>query len=235
MILGGRDMGVDSSPVWISLKTTFTATFITFFLGIAAAYWMNNYNGKFKNLVDVILTLPLVLPPTVVGFFLLLIFGKNGPVGKILLRFGINLIFSWPANVMAASVVAFPLMYKTTKGAFEQMDINIVNAARTLGVSEWRAFRRVILPLAWPGIAAGTVLSFARALGEFGATIMIAGNIPGKTETIPVAIYFAAENGEMNKALIWVIIIVAISMIVMLLINYWSDHQWKHLNNERSM
>ncbi|MBC2579730.1 molybdate ABC transporter permease subunit [Clostridium sp. DJ247] len=226
-------MGFDSSPAWISLKTTFTATFITFFIGIAAAYWMNNYHGRVKGLIDAIFTLPLVLPPTVVGFFLLLILGKNGPIGKILLKFGTSIIFSWSSTVIAASVVAFPLMYKTTRGAFEQIDNNIVNAARTLGVSEWRIFWRIVLPLAWPGIAAATVLSFARALGEFGATLMVAGNIPHKTQTIPVAIYFAAESGEMDKALIWVILIVGISMVVMLLMNYWSDHQRKFLKNLR--
>lgn len=222
-------MGFDISPAWISLKTTFVATFITFFIGIASAYWMVNYHGKLKSFVDIIFTLPLVLPPTVVGFFLLLIFGRNGPVGKVLLKFGTTIIFSWPATVIAASVVAFPLMYKTTRGAFEQIDSNIVSAARTLGVSEWRVFWDVVLPLAWPGIAAATVLSFARSLGEFGATLMVAGNIPHKTQTIPVAIYFSAESGEMDKALIWVMLIVGISIITMLLMNYWSEHQRKFI------
>lgn len=222
-------MNFDVSPLWISLKTTFVATGITFFIGIAAAYWMVNYNGKLRNTVDTIFTLPLVLPPTVVGFFLLILFGKNGPIGKILLKFGTTLIFSWPATVVAAAVVAFPLMYRTTKGAFEQIDNNIVNAARTLGVSEWKVFWKVVLPLAWPGIGAATVLSFARALGEFGATLMVAGNIPNKTQTIPVAIYFAAENGEMDKAYMWVILIVIISTVVIFLMNYWNDHQQKNM------
>ncbi|AZV57168.1 molybdate ABC transporter permease subunit [Clostridium sp. AWRP] len=226
-------MNFDASPVWISLKTTFTATFITFFIGIAVAYLMANYNGKLRNVLDTILTLPLVLPPTVAGFFLLLIFGINSPIGKLLSRIGINIIFSWPATVIAAAVVAFPLMYKTTKAAFEQIDRNIVSAARTLGVSEWKVFWKVVLPLAWPGIGAATVLSFARALGEFGATLMIAGNIPNKTETIPIAIYFAAENGEMDKALMWVLLIVAISTIVILLMNYWNDYQQKNIYGVR--
>ncbi|OAA92093.1 molybdate ABC transporter permease subunit [Clostridium ljungdahlii] len=226
-------MSFDVSPVWISLKTTFTATFITFFIGIAVAYLMVNYNGKLRNILDTILTLPLVLPPTVAGFFLLLIFGINSPIGKSLSKIGINIIFSWPATVIAAAVVAFPLMYKTTKAAFEQIDRNIVSAARTLGVSEWKVFWKVVLPLAWPGIGAATVLSFARALGEFGATLMIAGNIPNKTETIPIAIYFAAENGEMNKALMWVLLIVAISTIVILLMNYWNDYQQKNIYGVR--
>ncbi|MFL0198257.1 molybdate ABC transporter permease subunit [Clostridium sp. WILCCON 0269] len=218
-------MNFDISPLWISVKTTFIATIITFFIGIAAAYWMTNYNGKFKSAVDTIFTLPLVLPPTVVGFFLLLMFGKSGPIGKLLLKFGTTLIFSWPAAVIAATIIAFPLMYRTTKGAFEQVDNNIVNAAITLGVSPWKVFWKVMLPLAWPGIAAATILSFARALGEFGATLMVAGNIPGRTQTVPLAIYFAAESGEMNKALMWVILIVIISTVVIFLMNYWNEHQ----------
>lgn len=226
-------MSIDTSPIWISLKTTFCATFITFFIGITVAYLMVNYNGKLRNILDTILTLPLVLPPTVAGFFLLLIFGINSPIGKFLLKFGVSVIFSWPATVIAATVVAFPLMYKTTKAAFEQIDRNIISAARTLGVSEWKVFWKVVLPLAWPGIGAATVLSFARALGEFGATLMIAGNIPNKTETIPIAIYFAAENGEMNKAFTLVLLIVAISTVVILLMNYWNDYQQRNIYGAR--
>ncbi|MDP4144231.1 MAG: molybdate ABC transporter permease subunit [Bacillota bacterium] len=224
-------MVFDASPIWISLKTAFAATLITFFIGIAAAHFMANYRGRFKGVIETIFTLPLVLPPTVVGFFLLLLFGRNGPIGKLLLKFNTTIIFSWYAAVIAACVVSFPLMYKTSRGAFEQIDGNIVNAARTLGVSEWKVFWRVTLPLAWPGIAAATVLSFARALGEFGATLMVAGNIPNKTQTMPIAIYFAAEGGDMNTALIWVILIVVISMIVMFLSNHWSESKQKHTKN----
>lgn len=226
-------MVLDLSPMWISLKTALTATVITFFIGIAAAQWIANYKGKFKGILDTVFTLPLVLPPTVVGFFLLLIFGINGPLGKILLKLGTTIIFSWSATVISAVVVSFPLMYKTSRAALEQIDRNIVNAARTLGVSEWRVFWKITLPLAWPGIAAATILSFARALGEFGATLMVAGNIPGKTQTIPVAIYFAAEGGEMNTALIWVILIVIISTTVILLMNYWTDNQRKFISGAR--
>lgn len=222
-------MGSDMSPMWISLKTAFTATAVTFFLGLAAARWMAYYKGKLKGLIDGIFNLPLVLPPTVVGFFLLLLFGRNGPLGKLLFKFGMTVIFSWPAAVIAAVVVAFPLMYKTARGALEQIDCNIVNAARTLGVSEWRIFWRVVLPLAWPGIAAGTILAFARSLGEFGATLMIAGNIPGKTQTIPVAIFFAAEGGDMEKALMWVLLIAGISLAVIFLMNYWTEYQRKYM------
>ncbi len=215
-------MNFNLSPLWISTKTAITSTIIIFFLGIAAAWFMKNMKGKFKVFFDSVVTLPMVLPPTVIGFFLLLIFGKNGPIGKLLFSIGVKLIFSWPATVIAATVVAFPLMYKTTVGAFEQIDENILNAARTLGVSEWRIFWTVAVPLAWPGIAAGTVLAFARALGEFGATLMIAGSIPGKTQTIPIAIFFAVEGGEMTTAFYWVLIIFFLSLVVIILTNYWT-------------
>lgn len=222
-------MVLDLSPLLISLITALTATAITFFIGIAAAQWIADYKGKLKGILDTIFALPLVLPPTVVGFFLLLIFGANGPIGRILIKFGTTIIFSWSATVISAVVVSFPLMYKTSRAAFEQIDRNIVNAARTLGVHEWRVFWKITLPLAWPGIAAATILSFARSLGEFGATLMVAGNIPGRTQTIPVAIYFAAEGGDMQTALIWVILIVIISTIVISLMNYWTDHQGKFI------
>ncbi len=218
---------MDFTPLLISLKTAVTATFVTFFVGIAAAWFVAGYRGRLKGLIDGIFTLPMVLPPTVVGFFLLVIFGKHGPMGKLLDAFGTQIIFSWSATVIAATVVAFPLMYKTTRGAFEQIDENIINAARTLGVPEWKIFWRVTIPLAWPGVAAGTVLSFARALGEFGATLMVAGNIPGRTQTIPIAIFFDAEGGEMDKAMTWVIIIFVISLVVMTLMNYWTEYQKK--------
>lgn len=223
-------METDLSPLWISLKTAFAATVITFFIGIAAARWMAGYRGNLRGLIDGLFNLPLVLPPTVVGFFLLLLFGRYGPVGRLLFKLGTTLIFTWPATVIAASVVAFPLMYKTSRGAFEQIDNTLVNAARTLGVSEWRIFWKILLPLAWPGIAAATVLTFARSLGEFGATLMIAGNIPGKTQTLPVAVFFAAEGGDMDKALLWVLLIVGISLTVILLMNYWTEYQRRFLS-----
>jgi molybdate transport system permease protein len=213
----------DLSPLWISSKTAVASTFITFFLGVAAAWFMKWKKCRFKVFFDALFTLPMILPPTVLGFFLLLIFGKHGPIGKVLFSLGIKLIFSWPATVIAATVVAFPLMYRTTTGAFEQIDENIINAARTLGVSEWRIFWTITFPLAWPGIAAGTVLAFARALGEFGATLMLAGNIPGKTQTIPIAIFFAVEGGDMSEAFYWVLIIFLLSLVVIVLSNYWTS------------
>ena len=215
----------DLSPLWISLKTACVATIFAFFLGITVAGWMFGYQGKGKGIIDAILTLPLVLPPTVVGFLLLLLLGRNSPVGQILGSLGISIIFSWSATAIAASVVAFPLMYKTVLGAFKQVDRDLINCARTLGASETRIFWQVLLPLAWPGVMAGTVLAFARALGEFGATLMLAGSIPGRTQTIPISIFFAAEAGKMEEALIWVLIMVAIALIAITTINYWSDSQ----------
>lgn len=213
------------TPAWISIKITAVSTVIIFFLGLAAAWFMANYKGKWKGLADGILTLPLVLPPTVAGFCILVLIGVHGPVGIFLDLFDIRIIFSWYAAVIAAVVVAFPLMYKTSRGAFEQIDPNIINAARTLGASEWKVFWRVCVPLAWPGIAAATALSFARSLGEFGATLMVAGNIPGKTQTIPIAIYFATQGGNMKAAAVWVAIIFAISLTVMVLMNGWNERQ----------
>ncbi len=220
-------MDFDLSPAWISIKVTLTATVVIFFLGLIIAWLMTNYNGKWKGLIDSILTLPLVLPPTVAGFAILLLIGKNGPVGNFLEIFGVNIIFSWYAAVIAAIVVAFPLMYKTTMGAFDQIDSNLLSAARTLGASEFKVFWRVAVPVARPGIAAATALTFARCLGEFGATLMVAGSIPGKTETIPIAIYFATQGGEMQVALIWVLIIFAISLTVLVINNYWESHKKK--------
>lgn len=218
---------MDYSPLWISLKTAITATLITFFLGIVSAWWLSGYKGKIHGLIDSILTLPMVLPPTVVGFFLLVIFGKNSIVGRFLDAIGTQVIFTWSATVIAASVVSFPLMYKTARGAFEQIDKNLIYAAKTLGASQWKIFWKIAVPLAWPGIAAGTVLSFARSLGEFGATLMVAGSILGKTQTIPVAIFFAAEAGNMDKALLWVIIICGISFGIINLMNLWNVIQTK--------
>lgn len=218
-------MEFDLSPLWISLKTAATATLITFFLGIAAAYWMVGYRGKGKGLIEGLLISPLVLPPTVVGFLLLLLFGKNGPIGQLLLQVGVTVIFSWPATVIAATVVSFPLMYKTAQGAFAQIDTNLLQAARTLGASEGKVFWRVTIPLAWSGIVAGTILAFARALGEFGATLMLAGNIPGQTQTISVAIYSAVEAGDMQQASVWVLVILAISLTFLTAVNFWLNSQ----------
>jgi molybdate transport system permease protein len=216
---------MDWSPLWISLETSVTATLVTLVIGLAAAVWRQRRAGPAMALVDGVCLLPLVLPPTVVGFFLLLLFGRNGPLGKLLLRLGATVVFSWPATVIAASVVAFPLMYLTARAALEQVDSRFLEAARTLGASEWRVFSAVALPLAWPGVLAGTILSFARALGEFGATLMLAGNIPGKTATIPIAIYFAVEADDVQRAVAWCVADVAISLALLGALYYWTHAQ----------
>jgi len=212
----------DWSPLWISLETSITATAITLILGVGVAAWRAHRRGPAAAVIDGICLLPLVLPPTIVGFFLLLLFGRNGPLGKLLLQIGASVVFSWPATVIAAAVVAFPLMYLTARAALEQVDSRFLEAARTLGASESRAFRQIALPLAWPGLLAGTILSFARALGEFGATLMLAGNIPGKTATIPIAIYFAVEADDMHSALGWCAADMVISLALLGGLYYWT-------------
>lgn len=219
-------MDAGLTPLWISIRTSLLATIITFFLGIGTAYLVANYKGKGRGIIDSILTLPLVLPPTVLGFFLLFFFGKNGPAGKFLMNyFEINIIFSWTATVIAAVVVAFPMMYRSARSAFEQIDDNLISAAKTLGMSNWRIFYKISIPLAWPGIIGGVVLAFARALGEFGATLMIAGNIPGRTQTMPLAIFFQVQAMNYKGAMLWVATIVAISVVMILILNFWSDKQ----------
>ena len=210
---------MDWSPLLISMKTAIVATIITFFLGTYAAQKVKKANGKLVWILDGLFTLPLVLPPTVAGFFLLILFGKNGPIGQLLLAIGIRIVFTWSATVIAAVVIAFPLMYRSAKAAFEQTDQNLIFAGRTLGMSELKIFWKISMPLALPGIMAGGILAFARALGEFGATLMIAGNIPKVTQTIPVAIYMAVQGNNMEKAAIWVIIIVIISFTVIFIMN----------------
>lgn len=215
---------MDLSPLYISMKTAGLATIITFVLGVYAARYIRGVK-RFQGIIDGIITLPLVLPPTVVGFFLLLLLGRNSFIGQFLNLFGINIIFSWPATVITATVVSFPLMYRTTRGAFEQIDKDLIAAARTLGMSEERIFWKIIIPLARPGIMAGAILSFARALGEFGATIMLAGNIPGKTQTMSTAIYSSVQANDQESAFIWAFIIIIFSLAVMVLMNYWLKKQ----------
>ena len=215
---------MDLSPLIISIKTASLATVITFVLGIYAARYIKRVK-KYQGIIDGIITLPLVLPPTVVGFFLLLLLGKNSFIGQFLNIFDINIIFSWPATVITATVVSFPLMYRTTRAAFEQVDRDLIAVARTLGASEERIFWKIILPLTKPSIIAGTILSFARALGEFGATIMLAGNIPGKTQTMATAIYSAVQANDQESAFIWAFIIIIFSLIVMVVMNYWLKKQ----------
>ena len=212
---------MDLSPLYISLKVAFLATSFTFILGLGAAHYIQKIK-RGKSIIDSIFTLPLVLPPTVAGFFLLLIFGKNSFVGEFLNTIGISVVFSWIGAVVAATVASFPLMYRISRGAFEQIDPNILNAAATLGLSGAKIFWTIKLPIAWPGVLAGTILAFARALGEFGATIMLAGNIPGRTQTMAIAVYSAVQGGNRELAYQWVAILCLMSFIMILIMNNWT-------------
>lgn len=222
---------MDLSPIVISLKTASAASALTFLLGLFVARWVAGLKSdKVKMLVDGVLTLPLVLPPTVMGFFLLMIFGVNRPVGRAILEFlGVTIVFTWQATVLAAMAISFPLMYRSARGAFEQVDRNLILAGRTLGMSEGRIFRKIILPLAMPGVAAGGILAFARGLGEFGATAMIAGNIAGRTRTLPMAIYSEVAAGNMDAAMAYVLVILGISFVVVVLMNHFSQKERNYL------
>lgn len=206
------------APLLITLKTAVVATVATFFLGIGLALAVARMR-RFQGLADAVITLPLVLPPTVVGFFLLLAFGRRSFIGRFLLQFDITIVFTWKAAVMAAVIVSLPLMYRTARGAFEQIDPNILGAARTLGVSEWRIFWHVLVPNARAGILAGLVLAFTRALGEFGATIMFAGNIPGVTQTMSTAVYAAVQANDYDLAFEWAVVIIIFSLVFVSLMN----------------
>lgn len=211
----------------VSLKTASASIAVTFFLGVfAARYVVGLRGGKWKTFIDSVFTLPLVLPPTVLGFFLLFVFGANRPVGKFFIEcFGYKIAFSWVATVLAAVVASFPLMYRSARGALEQVDPSLVHAARTLGMSERRIFWRVSLPCAFPGVAGGTVLAFARGLGEFGATAMIAGNIEGRTRTLPLAVYSAVAAGDMESAAAVVAVIVGLAFAAVAAMNYFAARE----------
>lgn len=212
---------MDWSPILVSVKTAGTSMVITCFLGVLAAWLVFCLKSRvWKVLLDGILTVPLVLPPTVMGFFLLYVLGVKRPVGRFFLEyFGVKIVFSWPATVIAAVVISFPLMYRSARGAFEQVDENLTAAARTLGMSEWEIFRKVLFANAYPGIISGGVLAFARGLGEFGATAMIAGNLAGKTRTLPMAVYTEAAAGNMDQAYPYVAVMVAIAFVVVAVMN----------------
>ncbi|MFQ3546330.1 molybdate ABC transporter permease subunit [Halobacillus rhizosphaerae] len=211
------------SPLLLSLKIAAIATVLVFVTGVLLARLIARRNFRGRTIVESVFLLPLVLPPTVVGFGLLYLFGKNGPLGHILLQwFHVQVVFSWIGAVIAAMTVAFPLMYQSASAAFQNYDPNIENAALTMGASKWKVFFTISFPLAWPGLLAGLVLTFARALGEFGATLMLAGYIPGVTDTLPLAIYFEVEAGHMEKAQMWVVIIVALGFSSILWLNWWT-------------
>ncbi len=215
---------MDFTRILISLKTASLSILITFFLGLFAAKKVLNLKSEQGKMIwDGIFTLPLVLPPTVAGFFLLYIFGVKRPFGNFLLEtFGVKIAFSFLATVLAAVVISFPLMYRSARGAFEQVDQNLIYAGRTLGMSERAIFIKILMPNAMPGIVSGGILAFARGLGEFGATAMIAGNIAGRTRTLPLAVYSAVAAGDLDTAYRYVLILVAVSVIVVSFMNYYN-------------
>ena len=221
---------LDWSPLFISLKTGVVATFISFFLGIYAARKVVKTTPGKKAVIDGILTLPMVLPPTVAGFFLLLIFSKRRPFGIFLYEtFDIKVVQSWLGCIIAATVIAFPLMYRNARAAFEQLDVNLIYAGRTLGMSDIQIFWKVVIPSAGPGIASGTILTFARALGEYGATSMLAGNIPGKTGTISQKIAMVIQDGDYATAGVWVAIVMLIAFLVIFSMNFISGTKMKNI------
>ena len=222
--------GLDWSPLWISLKTGIVATFFSFFLGIFAARRIMKLRPSLKAILDGILTLPMVLPPTVAGFFLLLLFSKRRPFGMFLFdTFGIKVVQSWLGCIIAATVIAFPLMYRNARAAFELIDANLVYAGRTLGMSEFSIFWKIVVPTAGPGIASGNILTFARALGEYGATSMLAGNIPGKTATISQRIAMVIQDQDYVTAGVWVSIVLLIAFLAIFLMNLISSKAIKNV------
>ena len=221
---------LDWSTLFISLKTGVVATFISLFLGIFAARKVVKATPGKKAVIDGILTLPMVLPPTVAGFFLLLLFSRRRPLGEFLFeQFDFKVVQTWLGCVIAATVIAFPLMYRNARAAMEQIDMNLVYAGRTLGMSDTKIFWTVIVPTAGPGIASGTILTFARALGEYGATSMLSGNIPGKTGTISQKIAMVIQDGDYLTAGIWVAIVMIIAFLVIFLMNLISGSKMKHI------
>ena len=222
----------DWSPIFISMKTASLSILITFFVGLIVAWGIIKIkNDSVKIVLDGIFTLPIELPPTVVRFFLLYIFGIRVPIGRFFIDFfAVKIAFSWSATVLAAVVMSFPLMYRSARGAFEQVDSNLLDAGRTLGMSEWKIFWKILFANALPGVISGGILAFARGLGEFGATAMIAGNIAGQTRTLPMAVYSELAAGNMTEASYYVVFIVIISFIAIFIMDYVSirkEKQWK--------
>lgn len=222
--------GLDYSPLYVSLKTGIVATIFSFFLGLFAVRKVIKAGPKVKAIADGILTLPMVLPPTAAGFFLLLLFSRRRPFGILLYEeFGIKVVQTWAGCIIAATVIAFPLMYRNARAAFEQIDVNLIYAARTLGMPEYKIFWKVAVPSAGPGLVAGTILTFARALGEYGATSMLAGNIPGKTGTISQRIAMVIQDGDYMTAGIWVVIIMLVAFVLIFLMNLVTGRNMKNI------
>ena len=221
---------LDWSPLFISIKTGIVATIFSFFLGIYAARKVVKTTPGKKAIIDGILTLPMVLPPTVAGFFLLLIFSRRRPFGIFLFEnFGIKVVQTWLGCIIAATVISFPLMYRNARAAMEQINVNLIYAGRTLGMSDTEIFWKVVIPTAGPGIASGTILTFARALGEYGATSMLAGNIPGKTGTISQKIAMVIQDGDYMTAGVWVAIVMVIAFLGIFLMNLISGKKMKNV------
>ena len=214
---------IDWSPLWISLRIAAATMVIVFFIGVIIAWWVERLQSQsLKIFADAVITLPMVLPPTVAGFFLLYFFGNNRFLGQLIYQMtGIKIAFSWLATVLAAAVISLPLMYRSARGALSQVDKGMLEAARSLGMTEWRIFWRIHLPNALPGIIAGGLLAFARGLGEFGATAMIAGNIAGRTRTLPLAVYSAVAAGDWDAAGWYVAVIVGICLLVVIGLNVY--------------
>ena len=210
---------MDWYPLWNSLRIAAISSVIVFFAGIAAAYYVARLPRALKGLLDVVLTLPLVLPPTVCGYFLLLLFGNRRPLGIFLAQFGFKFVMTWYGGVLAAAVVAFPLMYRTARGAFESFDETLAYAGKTLGLSNSYIFWRIRMPVCRQGILAGAVLAFARALGEYGATSMLVGYTPGKTATISTTVYQLGRTNDESGAFRWVMVNLTISAVVLLAVN----------------
>ncbi|MDQ7955613.1 MAG: molybdate ABC transporter permease subunit [Pseudomonadota bacterium] len=208
------------TPLWLTLKVALLATLFAGAAGIALGWWMARRRFPGHALADAVLVLPMVLPPTVLGYYLIVLVGRNGVIGQWLDRwFGITLLFTWQGAVLAAAVVSLPLIYKAARAAFEETDNRFAQAARTLGAGEWEVFWRISLPLALRGIGAGLALTFARAMGEFGATLMIAGNLPGRTQTLSVAVYAAVQAGDDRLALTLTLVISAVCIVLLVLAN----------------
>ena len=216
---------MDWYPLWKSLRIAGISCVIVFFLGIFFAYYAARLPRAVKGMLDVVLTLPMVLPPTVCGYFLLLLFGMKRPLGIFLMRFGVKFVMTWYGGVLAATVVAFPLMYRTARGAFEGFDENLSHAGKTLGLSNAYIFWRIRMPACKQGILAGTVLAFARALGEYGATSMLIGYTPGKTATISTTVYQLWRTNDEAGAFTWVLVNLAISTVVLLAVNMLESRQ----------
>lgn len=210
------DVAQDLSPLWISLKSALLATLLSGLGGVALARLLAEVRGRRRFLSEILILIPLVLPPTVIGYALLLLIGRQGPLGRLsLLLGGDSLIFTWWAGVLAATVVSLPIVYISARAAFQQVNPDLLDAGRVFGAGSWQLFLRILLPLASPGLIAGLLMSFARSLGEFGATLMVSGHIPGQTETIPMAIFFAVEAGQAGLALFWSAVAISLGSLML--------------------